>query len=203
MGTVNDSLHRENIEWCDLWVSGAAGTDLPRALLVGDSITRAYYDAVAKQLSGRYACARLATSRCVGDPVLLKELDLVLAEYEYEVIHFNNGMHGWDYTEDEYAKGLASVMDELIARAPKGRIIWANTTPVHEGEGFEGLEAKRTDRVRERNRIADGFAAERGMVTNDFFSLMIDHPEYHCDGVHFNDEGKTAMGAQVVEMIAG
>ena len=33
---------RESIEWCDLWISHANETNLPRVLLIGDSITRAY-----------------------------------------------------------------------------------------------------------------------------------------------------------------
>jgi hypothetical protein len=34
---------RESIEWCDIWVSHANETNLPRVLLIGDSITRAYF----------------------------------------------------------------------------------------------------------------------------------------------------------------
>ena len=33
----------ESIEWCDIWISHADETNLPRVLLIGDSITRAYY----------------------------------------------------------------------------------------------------------------------------------------------------------------
>lgn len=32
-------LAREAIEWCDIWIPEANGTDLPRVLLIGDSIT--------------------------------------------------------------------------------------------------------------------------------------------------------------------
>lgn len=195
-----DEVRRENIEWCDIWLTQAAAAKQPRVLMIGDSITRGYYPAAAAGLKEHYACARLATSKCVGDPVLIKELDLVLGEYEYEVVHFNNGMHGWDYSEDEYAVGLASVMVELIARAPKSRFICATTTPVRSRGKLEGLDDK-TERVRERNRIACQLAAEHGMGINDLFGLVVDHPEYHCDAVHFNDEGTSVMGAHVAEVI--
>ena len=76
-------VHRENIEWCDIWVSGATGTTYPRVLLIGDSIARSYYPHVQKQLEGRYACARIASSKCVADPVYVRELELVLREYEF------------------------------------------------------------------------------------------------------------------------
>src|SRR5690348_16931782 len=71
---------RESIEWCDIWISHANETNLPRVLLIGDSIARDYYPEVEKQLAGKAFVARLATSRFVADPVLLKEIELVLGE---------------------------------------------------------------------------------------------------------------------------
>jgi hypothetical protein len=44
---------RESIEWCDIWISHANETNLPRVLLIGDSITRAYYPEVEKRLEGK------------------------------------------------------------------------------------------------------------------------------------------------------
>src|SRR5712691_4028582 len=73
---------RESIEWCDIWISHANETNLPRVLLIGDSITRGYYPEVEKRLAGKAFVARLATSRFVADPVLLKEIALVLDEMQ-------------------------------------------------------------------------------------------------------------------------
>src|SRR5690349_15909760 len=53
---------REAIEWCDIWISHANETNLPRVLLIGDSIARDYYPEVEKQLAGKAFVARLATS---------------------------------------------------------------------------------------------------------------------------------------------
>ena len=39
---------RESIEWCDIWISHADETNLPRVLLIGDSISRDYYPGVEK-----------------------------------------------------------------------------------------------------------------------------------------------------------
>src|SRR5437867_13328630 len=74
--TATPSL--ESIEWCDIWISHANETNLPRVLLIGDSITRGYYPEVEKRLAGKAFVARLTTSRFVADPVLLKEIALVL-----------------------------------------------------------------------------------------------------------------------------
>ncbi|GEM_PF-1654724 len=35
-------IHREQIEWHDIWVTGADDGVMPRALFVGDSIVRSY-----------------------------------------------------------------------------------------------------------------------------------------------------------------
>ena len=44
---------RERIEWIDIWVTDADKDDLPRVLLVGDSITRGYFGDVEKHLSAK------------------------------------------------------------------------------------------------------------------------------------------------------
>ena len=54
-----------------------------------------------KKLAGKAFVARLATSRFLADPVLLKEIALVLDQMRFDVIHFNNGMHGWQHSELE------------------------------------------------------------------------------------------------------
>src|SRR3954470_22791998 len=69
---------RESIEWCDIWISHANETNLPRVLLIGDSIARDYYPEVEKRLAGKAFVRRLTTSRFIADPVLLKETKLVL-----------------------------------------------------------------------------------------------------------------------------
>src|SRR2546429_8235375 len=86
-------LSREAIEWCDIWISHANETNLPRVLLIGDSIARDYYPEVEKRLAGKAFVARLATSRFVADPVVLKEIELVLTGARFDVIQFNKRMH--------------------------------------------------------------------------------------------------------------
>ena len=63
-----DEPIRERIEWADIWVTDADKDDLPRVLLIGDSITRGYFGEVEKRLAGKAYCARLTTSKCVSDP---------------------------------------------------------------------------------------------------------------------------------------
>ena len=75
---------REAIEWCDIWISHANETNLPRVLLIGDSIVRDYYPEVEKRLAGKAFVARLSTSRFVADPVLHKEIEVVLEGTKFD-----------------------------------------------------------------------------------------------------------------------
>jgi hypothetical protein len=194
-------IHRENIEWCDIWIRDAIACSKPRALLIGDSITRAYYPCVQEAVKERYACARIASSKCAADPVFFKELDLVLAEYEFPVIHFNNGLHGWDYAEASYEAGLAKAFDVLLSRCKASGVIWGSTTPMWAAAENRKLDVK-TDRVRERNRIASALARDRGVRINDLFSAVIDRPElFSKDGVHFLEPGQAVLGKCVAAAI--
>lgn len=192
---------RERIEWCDIWVAGADDDSRPRLLMVGDSIARSYFVQAEKELNGAFLCARLATSICVGDTGIAKQLALLLDEYRFAAIHFNNGLHGWDYDAASYAKGLCRVLDFIKKRSPQSKLILANTTPVRRPEHLDEFDPK-TDRVRERNRIAQDIATKRHLPTNDLFSLVIDHPEFFSgDGVHFNPTGQSILGQQVAQVV--
>jgi lysophospholipase L1-like esterase len=191
-------LH-ESIEWCDIWISHANETNLPRVLLIGDSITRDYYPEVEKQLAGKAFVARLATSRFVGDPVLLKEIELVLDGTKFDVIHFNNGMHGWQHTEVDYQKALPAFLKTIQAHAPNAKLIWAATTPLRDGKdiSYDPKAEYSDERIAARNAIAAKIMSAQKIPTNDLNAAMRGHPEYHSDNIHFNSQGIQIQAAQV------
>lgn len=193
----------EYIEWCNIWVTGAAeDRGLPRLLLVGDSIAQSYFGGVEKTLEGRFRCARLTSSRCAADPHLKKELALLLDEFPFAMIHFNNGLHGWDYDEPAYAKGLADALDFIRAKNPASRLILGSTTPVWQSGETGALDAAKTARVRARNRIAKAVAAKRHILLDNLFARVIGHPEFVSpDGVHFNPAGQDTLARQVARVI--
>ncbi len=192
------ALHRERIEWCDIWFTDAEKDAAPRVLLVGDSITRGYFGAVEKALGERAYCGRLTTSRSVCDPVFFQELGLVLGQYEFAVVHFNNGLHGWGFSEEEYAAGFERLLDVLKEQAPKAQLVWASTTPVREDSSMKEKSA----RVARRNAIAAAAVEARGIPTNDLHALVAAHPEFFGgDGVHFSNAGREAQGARVAAAI--
>jgi hypothetical protein len=194
----------ESIEWCDIWISHDNETNLPRVLLIGDSIVRDYYPEVEKHLASKAFVARLSTSRFIGDPVLLKEIELVLDGTKFDVIHFNNGMHGWQHTEAEYRKAFPKLIKTIRAHAPKAKLIWATTTPLRDGKGVTSdTKAKYSDeRIAARNAIAAEFVSAQHIPIDDLNAAMQGHPEYHSDNVHFNGQGIEIQAAQVAAKIA-
>ena len=193
----------EGTEWTDIWVAHADQNDLPRVFMVGDSIARGYFTDVESDLAGKAYCARYATSTFLGSSDYLDELKLILKRYRFRVIHINNGLHGWKYTEEQYRQSLPKLM-ELLRKYGKGAvIIWATTTPRRNAQNPAQL-APDNGRVMERNRIAVEDMNPHAIAVDDLYSLVADRPEYYNlpkDATHFNPQGRALEGKQVSEFI--
>ncbi|HEV2693456.1 MAG TPA: SGNH/GDSL hydrolase family protein [Verrucomicrobiae bacterium] len=189
----------ESIEWCDIWISHANETNLPRVLLIGDSITRAYYPEVEKRLAGKAYVGRLSSSAFISDPALNRQIKMMLHEYHFDIIHFNNGMHGWQHSEAEYEAAFPGLLATIKAGAPDAKLIWANTTMLKESPHLPpGDQTQATDdRVAARNAIALKYVQAAGIDVDDLSPIGPGHPEYHSDNVHFNDQGIALQAAQV------
>jgi lysophospholipase L1-like esterase len=194
---------KESIEWCDIWISHANETNLPRVLLIGDSITRAYYPEVEKHLEGKAYVGRLSSSAFISDPVLLKQIEMVLGQYKFEVIHFNNGMHGWQHSEKEYEQAFPKFLKTIQKYAPNAKLIWANTTPLKVSPTPPANDQTQAtdERIAARNDIALKFVQAQGIPMDDLNRPMRGHPELHSDNVHFNEQGVALQSAQVAAQI--
>jgi len=190
-------IHRERIEWCNVWLTDNDQTDLPRVLLVGDSITQQYYENVSQQMSGKVYCGRLTTSACVADPVFELQLRSVLEQYQFDVIHFNNGLHGVDYTEPEYRQGYQRALTLIREKQPAAKMIVALSTPTRPG----GPKADLIPRMEARNRIARQLAETVNAPVNDLFTPMQNHPEYYRDEYHFRGDAIKIQSKQVAGAI--
>lgn len=203
-GTYEDiPVNHESIEWCDIWIAHANETNLPRVLLIGDSITRAYYPEVEKHLTGKAYVGRLASSAFISDPALLKQIEMVLREYKFDVIHFNNGMHGWQHSEKEYAQAFPEYLATIKRYAPGAKLIWADTTPLKVSPVLPAdNQTQATDeRIAARNAIALKCVQAAGIPVDDLNTPMRGHPEYHNGNVHFNEQGIAIQSAQVAAAI--
>jgi len=185
----------EEVEWT--WEVRPSHVDakLPNVLLVGDSITRNYYPEVQRQLSDAANVYLFATSTSVGDPRLLQQLAEFssLENTSFQVVHFNNGMHGWLYSEAEYKAAFPAFLSELHMIAPKASLIWATITPV-KGETQPGPT---NIRIEARNSIALPLVSKAGIEVDDQHELMVHHTDRYEDNVHFDPAGAAIQGQQV------
>jgi hypothetical protein len=197
--TASTSSSRpEEIEWT--WEVRPADPDakLPNVLLVGDSISRNYFPEVQQQLNGVANVYLLATSASVGDPRLSKQLAEfdAMEAVQFRVVHFNNGMHGWNYSEDEYRRAFPAFLASIRALDPEASLVWASTTPV-----VDAPQGATNDRVNARNAIALSFVNATEISVDDQHALMMQHQDDFQDTVHFNDDGSRIQGKQAAECI--
>jgi hypothetical protein len=192
----------EDIEWCDMWIPAANDSKLPRVFLVGDSVCRAYYDKVAEELQGKANVAKLATSSSLGDPALLDQVKLFLNNYDFAVIHFNNGLHGFDYTDEEYRNGIPRLLEIIRRHAPSAKLIWATSTPIRKKSPNLQEFHKENEIVKARNKIVVNVVAKEHIPMNDLYGLVKNHPEYwEDDGIHFKPEGQAIQAKRVARSI--
>jgi len=190
----------EKIEWTWTDRPDSPAAALPNVLLVGDSITRGYYPATAKELDGVANVYLFATSASSGDKRLPEQLRdyFAMMGLKFAVIHFNNGMHGWGYTEQDYARGLPGMIRSLREGVPHAALVWANTTPVlHDSTKGESTNA----RIDERNRLAAEIMVREGIAVDDQHALMLKHADLHNGDVHFTDAGYAVQAEQVARSV--
>lgn len=194
---------REGIEWLDVYMPNTNDHSLPRILFIGNSITRGYYPEVQKMLEGKAYVARLATSKSVGDPALIKEVELIMSYYKFDIVHFNNGLHGFGYTEDEYQKALPEFVATIRKNAPGAKLMWATLTPSHTRADAK-VFAPNIGRIKARNKIAlDYITAQKDIRVDSLWENTVGHPEYWQggDGVHPIATGYTELAKLVVDAV--
>lgn len=190
----------EEIEWT--WEVKPPHPDptLPNVLLLGDSITRNYFPQVTKDLAGVANIYLMASSTSVGDPRLPHQIAefSTMERVHFRVVHFNNGMHGWGYSEAQYRAAFPDLLrsvHKLIK--PDGIAVWATITPV-KSDATNGATNPRIDA---RNSIATSLVQAAGIAVDDQHALMMQHLDRYEDSVHFNPSGAAFQGDQAAETI--
>ncbi|MFT5129446.1 MAG: hypothetical protein ACI8W8_003068 [Rhodothermales bacterium] len=193
--------------------------DLPRVLIIGDSISIGYTLATRALLADSANVHRVPTNAGhtgMGINGLPKWLDA--SKGTWDVIHFNWGL--WDlcyrnpksktqgnrdklhgtitHSPEIYAKNLERIVAELKKTGAK--LIFATTTPVPEGE----LGRKLGDDVR-YNAVAQKIMAAHGIAVNDLHAVMAERmAEFgkKAGDVHFTPAGYELLGQHVAKAIA-
>lgn len=189
----------EEIEWTWEVRPTDYNPKLPNVLLLGDSITRNYYPTVKRLLTDKANVYLMATSAPVGDPRLPSQIVSFckMEGVRFAVVHFNNGMHGWTYTEDDYRRAFPAFLHTIRSSAKGAKLIWAMTTPVK----VEAVPGPTNARVDARNAIAKTFIDAEHIPIDDQHELMMGHRDLYQDTVHFNKAGSEIQGTQAAAKI--
>ncbi len=200
-GCVTQKVTREDIEWSDFWWGHEPDTAKPRVLFIGNSISRGYYSAVSTKLAEKANCDRYATSRSVEDPALFRETKMAMAKYHHQVIHFNNGLHGWHLSNEQYEKGLRKYVRFLKSHKSKDcQLIYSLTTPYPSKEADRKLDPVKNKVVIDRNRIARKIMDENNIPVIDLYGLMEPELEKYSSSkgdVHYSKEGYERLAEQI------
>ena len=188
----------ENTEWSIAYAFNLADAnrDLPRVLLVGDSIANGYQRTVCDLLSGKVNVSYWISSYCVTSPNYLKFLSIYLDEAKYDVVHFNNGLHSLITPTKEYERGLVAALELVRRKQPNAKIVWTTCTPMR--------DPVKTAKVREINAVAERVVARLGgIATDDIFSTLdpLDREAHWRDGCHLKPGANAIVGEQVAKCI--
>jgi hypothetical protein len=190
----------EQIEWTWEVRPPHPDANLPNVLLLGDSISRNYFPQVTKDLEGVANVYLMASSTSVGDPRLPHQIAefATLESLHFRVVHFNNGMHGWGYTEAQFKASFPLLIASARALAGQdGALVWANITPVKD----DATSGATNPRIDARNAIALAMVMDEKIPIDDQHSLMMKHLDLYEDSVHFNPAGANIMGEQAAGTI--
>lgn len=168
---------------------------LPRVLLIGDSISRAYTLDVRKALAGK-ANVHRAPANCGPTDTGLKCFDVWLGTGRWDIVHVNFGIHDRRKTPEQYAANLEKVVERLKQTGAK--LVWARTTP------FRDKGSTVEDGSLALNETADAVMRKHGIPLNDLHAAIL--PSVATargeDGTHFNADGVRILAAQVAKCLA-
>jgi len=178
---------------------------LPRVLLIGDSISIGYTVPVRHLLKGVANVHRIPEN---GGPTTrgLAKLDEWLGTNQWDVIHFNWGLHdlklesnGRHQVElDQYERNLERLVDRL--QSTGATLIWATTTPVP--QNVKGPQRDPADVLR-YNEAARRVMDAAGVRINDLCAFTqpriarIQIPQ----NVHFTTAGSAELARPVARKI--
>ena len=190
---------KERFEWIHSFCDEAQNTDLPRVLLVGDSITLGYQEKVRQKLKGVCYVDFIACSYAVDTKIYNNIVLSFAADSNYRLIHFNHGLHGQHMTKRTYFSKMKKLAEKL---GKNSRIVFATSTVVF-SEGNVRLDKVWTKKLKERNDAVKKLADIRGDSVDDLYAVSVHVPKENrsIDGIHYTDEGYEIFAAAVVECV--
>lgn len=192
-------MKQEQFEWIHSWSDNTNNRDLPRVLLIGDSITNGYQEIVREALRGKYYVDYIATSYTLNSGLFFKLIVNYINNNKYDVIHLNQGLHGFSMSKKTYKEKLK----KLISKIPNSsNIIFAESTIVKK-PGNRIIDKKWGKKLEERNGSVNELAKEMNLSINHLYEVSKNIPNdlRNEDGVHYLFGGYQILAKEVVSAI--
>jgi acetyl esterase/lipase len=178
--------------------------ELPRVLLVGNSICSGYYQKVRELLKGKANVDAWTTGSNIRKPSIAEDQRKSLSYGPYDVVHFNTGLHalGNRIPAEEYEPLLRKYVENYRKMSPNSKLIWASITPIRK-KGTTILDDEGDNKlITTRNPIAAKIMAEFGIPVNDLYSLAVQHLDLgKQDGTHWLDEASWIFARQIAKNV--
>ena len=190
---------KEKFEWIHSWCDHTEKNDLPRIVLVGDSITHNYQEFVRQALHGKAYVDYIAASYSLDENFYNVLIENFVGDSHYDLLHYNFGLHGMHLSKEECKKKTETLLRKIAANK---KVILATSTIVYR-ENNVCLDEEWMLRVRERNEIFREIAAEQGYETDDLFSVSknIEKKFRNKDGMHYTSAGYEILANEVASSI--
>lgn len=182
--------------------------ELPRVLLIGDSISVYYTLEVRRLLAGKANVHRIPVNG--GDTNRgLRKLSRWLGSSHWDVIHFNFGLHDLRrekqgssrrrLTPGAYRHNLRLIVQSL--QQTDAALVWAATTPIPEGADRDRW-VKGDELI--YNRVAASVMKQHAIPVNDLHARVatqLSRWQKPAD-VHFTADGSELLGGLVAAAIS-
>ena len=175
-----------------------------RLLIVGDSITGGINGVIRDIINPAWVVDSYTTSLPIHDRDFLSNLEMALTASgeAYDVVHFNNGGHGYE-SPQTYERCYREVIALIKKLQPKAKIVLATciVSYIPEADGSFVRRNEHWHRYTDaRDVVCRRLADEYELCLNDLASysptIKDDHRE---DGVHYTPEGSRKLAFQVIK----
>lgn len=183
--------------------------DLPRVLIVGDSISIGYTPRVRRLLKGVANVHRPKTN-CRWSAYGDKHIEEWVGDSKWDVIHFNFGLwdwYGWRQetkaTPESYGKSLESIIKK-IRKKSSAKLIFGITTPPCVTAERNAHIVVSGDRAQEFNKAARAVMEKHKVGVNNLYDPIIKRRaelQLAENDVHYNNNGRDILAQRVASRI--
>lgn len=192
-------MKQEQFEWIHSWSDNTNNQDLPRVLLIGDSITNGYQEIVRETLRGKCYVDYISTSYTLNSSFFFKLIVNYMNNNKYDVIHLNQGLHGFSMSKKTYKEKLMKLINKIPSSS---KVILAESTFVNK-PGNKTVDKRWGKKLEERNGAVNELVKEMNLSINHLFEVSKNIPNdlRNEDGTHYLYGGYQMLAKEVVSAI--